>query len=193
MELLEVQATEIIQSNSTNNTYVLMLYESHSKQNIPIMIGEYETQVILMARERVRAKRPLTHDLLCDIMEAFSLTAIKVVIEKFNEGVFYSNIFISDGISTQKIDSRTSDAIALALALRIPIYATQAVLNEVGISEDTFIHDSDDGMIDQAKKKLSIEELEQQLKILEHNEEYEKAAELLNKINKLKSENAENN
>ena len=188
MELFEVQATEIIQSNSANNTYVLMLNEPESNQNIPIMIGEYETQVIIMARERVRGKRPLTHDLVCDILTTFSLQPNKVVIERFEEGIFYANIYISDGITERKIDSRASDAVALALAQQVPIYTTQAVLDETGLAGDTFL--DDDTM---ENENTNIEDLEQQLKILERNEEYEKAAELLDKINRLKSERKEYN
>ena len=191
MELFEVQATEIIQSNSANNTYVLMLNEPESNQNIPIMIGEYETQVIIMARERVRGKRPLTHNLVCDILTTFSLRANKVVIERFEEGIFYANIYISDGITERKIDSRASDAVALALAQQLPIYTTQAVLDETGLAGDTFLDDDDDDTME--NENTNIEDLEQQLKILERNEEYEKAAELLEKINRLKSERKEYN
>ena len=191
MELFEVQATEIIQSNSANNTYVLMLNEPESNQNIPIMIVEYETQVIIMARERVRGKRPLTHNLVCDILTTFSLRPNKVVIERFEEGIFYANIYISDGITERKIDSRASDAVALALAQQLPIYTTQAVLDETGLAGDTFLDDDDDDTME--NENTNIEDLEQQLKILERNEEYEKAAELLEKINRLKSERKEYN
>ena len=94
MELFEVQATEIIQSNSANNTYVLMLNEPESNQNIPIMIGEYETQVIIMARERVRGKRPLTHDLVCDILTTFRYNPTKWLSKDLKK-VFFMPIYTS--------------------------------------------------------------------------------------------------
>ena len=112
-----------------------------------------------------------------------------MVIERFEEGIFYANIYISDGITERKIDSRASDAVALALAQQVPIYTTQAVLDETGLAGDTFL-DDDDTM---ENENTNIEDLEQQLKILERNEEYEKAAELLDKINRLKSERKEYN
>ena len=190
MELLEVQAVEIIQSYSTNNSYIWVLNEPKSNQNIPILIGEYEAQIIILSREKIKPIRPLTHNLVCDVLNKFSLFAKKVVVEKFSEGIFYSSIHISDGITTKCIDSRTSDAIALALTLNVPIYATQSVITETGINADTF-SDSDDDDISEATPTL--EELEAQLKMYENNEEYEKAAELLEKINKLNSEKEDNN
>ena len=190
MELLEVQPTEIIQSYATNNSHILVLFEPQNNLNIPILIGEYEAKIIILSRENIHAKRPLTHNLLCDVINQFSLKLTKVVVESFKEGIFYSSIYISDGITTNKIDSRTSDAIALALSMNAPIYATKSVINETGIEANSFINSDNDSTI---ADNPTIEELEAQLKIFEQNEEYEKAAELMERINKIhEAENKEN-
>lgn len=181
MELLEVQPTEIIQSYSTNNSHILVLFEPQNNLNIPILIGEYEAKIIILSRENIHAKRPLTHNLLCDVINQFSLVLSKVVVESFKEGIFYSSIYITDGVTTKKIDSRTSDAIALALSMNAPIYATKSVINETGIEANSFINSDADTTADNP----TIEELEAQLHIYEQNEEYEKAAELMKRINKI--------
>lgn len=181
MELLEVQPTEIIQSYATNNSHILVLFEPQNNLNIPILIGEYEAKIIILSRENIHAKRPLTHNLLCDVINQFSLVLSKVVVESFKEGIFYSSIYITDGVTTKKIDSRTSDAIALALSMNAPIYATKSVINETGIEANSFINSDADTTADNP----TIEELEAQLRIYEKNEEYEKAAELMKRINKI--------
>ena len=179
MELFEVQATEIIQSYAANNSYILVLYEPKNNLNVPILIGEHEAKVIILSRENLHPIRPLTHNLVCEILNQFSLVMTKVIVEKFKEGIFYSSIYITDGITTKKIDSRTSDAIALALSMNVPIYASQSVIDETGREAKSFVN------TDTVSENPTIEELESQLKILEQNEEYEKAAELLERINRL--------
>lgn len=119
--------------------------------------------------------------MLCDVINQFSLVLSKVVVESFKEGIFYSSIYITDGVTTKKIDSRTSDAIALALSMNAPIYATKSVINETGIEANSFINSDADTTADNP----TIEELEAQLHIYEQNEEYEKAAELMKRINKI--------
>jgi bifunctional DNase/RNase len=109
------------------------------------------------------------------------LVLSKVVVESFKEGIFYSSIYITDGVTTKKIDSRTSDAIALALSMNAPIYATKSVINETGIEANSFINSD----ADTTANNPTIEELEAQLRIYEQNEEYEKAAELMKRINKI--------
>ncbi len=187
MDILEVQPVEIIQSYANTNSYILVLLEPNSKLNIPILIGEHEAQIIILAKEKLTAARPLTHNLICEICKEFSLELQNIVIEKFVEGIFYSTLYITDGITTKKIDSRTSDAIALALSLGTPIYVTEKVLKETGILTHALAGEENQNIIEIP----TIEDLEVQLKAYERNEEYEKAAEIMKRITQMHQEERE--
>lgn len=185
MELLEVQPIEIVQSYSNANSYILVLMEPKSRLNIPILIGEHEAQVLILAKENLKPIRPLTYNIVVDLCENYSLELSRIVVDKFSEGIFYSSLYFTDGITTKKIDSRTSDAITLALSMNATMYVTKSVLDETGVSADFLSDDDDTATCDECP---TLEDLEAQLKILESKEEYEKAAELMQQINKMKEE-----
>ena len=183
-KIFEVFPADILQSGSTSNTYVLVMFEPNSKTSIPILVGEHEAQAIILAKENIQMRRPLTHQLLCNICSNFSLEILNVVIDKFSEGIFFTTITISDGIGEPRmIDSRTSDAIAIALTLKVPIYITAEVLDETGIK-----YNDTDNDASAETEQLSLEELEEQLQQLLDDEEYEKAAEIQAKIDELKKQ-----
>lgn len=183
--LTEIYPTEILQSGSSTNSYIIVMYEPATKTSIPILIGEHEAQAIILAKENIEMRRPLTYRLLCNICNEFSLEIERVVIDKFSEGIFYTTIYMSDGIgSPHHIDSRASDAIAIALTVNAPIFMTTDVLAETGIQNtdmETFMD-----MDDEQDYQPAVEELEEQLQQLLEDEEYEKAAEIQRQIEKLK-------
>ncbi|MBO4741845.1 MAG: bifunctional nuclease family protein [Bacteroidales bacterium] len=183
--LTEIYPTEILQSGSSTNSYIIVMYEPATKTSIPILIGEHEAQAIILAKENIEMRRPLTHRLLCNICNEFSLEIERVVIDKFSEGIFYTTIYMSDSIgSPHHIDSRASDAIAIALTVNAPIFMTTDVLAETGIQNtdmETFMD-----MDDEQDYQPAVEELEEQLQQLLEDEEYEKAAEIQRQIEKLK-------
>lgn len=185
-KLLEIFPAEILQSGSTTNSYIIVMYEPTTKTTIPVLIGEHEAQAIIIAKENIEMRRPLTHKLLCNICNEFSLEIQSVVIDKFNEGIFYTSIYITDGIgSSRRIDSRTSDAIAIALSMHVPVLITPEVLAETGI-QNSDIENRMDTENDQNSQHYTIEELEEQLQQLLEDEEYEKAADIQRQIDELK-------
>lgn len=160
---------------SQTGNYILMLHEPEDSINVPIIIGQSEAQSIMLAKEEVKMRRPLTHELLKNIMEAYSLTLERVSIDRVVEGVFYATLQISDGFNKKLIDSRTTDAITLALHCNAPVWMDEQVLLETGVKvehEDTLTKE----------KESSIEELEEELRRCEENEDYERAAEINKQI-----------
>ena len=133
-----------------------------------------------MALEVVATPRPLTHDLICDMIKKIDAELISVNISQLNDGVFYAKLkLISSGFGTKIIDARPSDAISIALRLNAQIYVTPEIINEAGVNKKD-INES-------IKPKYSIEDLELKLKKAVEKEEYEKAAKIRDKIKELDS------
>lgn len=179
---IEIYPADILQSGSSSNSYIIVMFEPKSKTSIPILIGEHEAQAIILAKENIAMRRPLTYQLLCTICKEFSLDVLCVTIDKFSEGIFYTTINITDSSGdVRKIDSRTSDAIAIALSLHVPIYITTDVLAETGINHSDLENDSP-----AHAEQPSLDELEEQLQAALDDEEYEKAAEIQKQIDEMK-------
>jgi bifunctional DNase/RNase len=105
-------------------------------RKLPIVIGGFEAQAIAVALENMQPTRPLTHDLMKNMMSAFSLQLIEVVIHRIHEGIFYSKLVCQSPLETVEIDSRTSDALALAVRFDAPIYTFENILNSAGLQMD---------------------------------------------------------
>lgn len=168
---------------SQSGSYILMLLEPQSGLQVPIFIGAYEAQCILLAKEDVKTRRPLTHELMMKVMEEYGLSLKEVSIDRVNEGIFYASLHTTDGFNSRTFDSRSSDAITLALLAGCPISMNESVLEETGVRiEET--------KNQQAKAKTSadasIEDLEEELHRCEEREEYERAAEIQKQIEKMK-------
>ena len=170
-------------SQSHSGAYVLLLSEKGSKQKMPIVIGSAEAQSIALAAEGQVCKRPLTHDLLKTIADTYLINIREVCIDKFHDGVYYSQLMCEkDGLTTV-IDARASDAIALALRFKCPIYANEDVMNETGIViEDSDIEEVNDKKSNK-KGEITIEQLQEQLEEAVANEDFEKAVILRDAIN----------
>ena len=182
----QVFPLQISQAMSARESYILILDVPDRGKHVPVLIGEAEAQAIIMAIEQKQARRPLTHNLINNILNEYLLTLKKVTIDRFDEGIFYSTLFISDGFSEKKIDSRTSDAIVLAIMQQCDILMDTKVLEETSM-EPGALNDNlppVPGMYSEP----TVEELEQQLKECEANEDYEQAAEILKRINQLKGQ-----
>lgn len=185
MSYTQVYPLQITQSMSMSGTYVLILDAPESGKQVPIIIGEAEAQAIVMAIEQKQARRPLTHNLLNNILEEYMLVLKQVTIDRFEEGIFYSTLYISDGFSEKRIDSRTSDAIVLAVMQHCDILMDLNVLEETSMDPNALT----DNLPSQGNAVLhdvTLEDLEQQLRDCEANEDYEQAAEILKQINQLK-------
>ena len=155
------------------------------------MIGGFEAQAIAVALERMQPSRPLTHDLMKNFMMAFNIDLHEIIINDLQEGIFYSKLICSSDKDTVEIDSRTSDAVALAVRFGCPIYTYDNILDSAGIlmEEDdkkkkVVVSHEDEGSDN--LQKLSLAELESLLnEVLEH-EDYIKAASIRDEINRRK-------
>ena len=183
----------ITYSQSQSGAYALLLEVKGEQTRLPIIIGEAEAQAIAIAIEGHETRRPLTHDLFKTFAKSFDINITEVVINRFKEGLFYSELHcIKDGEETI-IDARTSDAVALALRFDAPIYANSQVVEEAGIimddiDLDDFDSDSDsdsdfDTDTDADFERYDIKELEHLLQKAIEDEDYAKASVLRDIIN----------
>jgi bifunctional DNase/RNase len=170
-----------------------VLGEINGLRRLPIVIGGFEAQAIAVALERMSPSRPLTHDLLKNFMMAFNVDLHEVVINDLQEGIFYSKLVCSSANDTVEIDSRTSDALALAVRFGCPIFTYDTILDQAGILME------DDGKTKTATpvtsetggsdnlKSLSLEELEGLLtEVLDH-EDYIRAIAIRDEIKSRKT------
>ena len=133
-----------------------MLGEVNGLRRLPIVIGGFEAQAIAVALEKMQPSRPLTHDLMKNFMNAFTIDLIEIIINDLQEGIFYSKLICSSENDTVEIDSRTSDAIALAVRFGCPIYTYENILESAGIlMEDT---GGSTGKKKKAKQEVVVEE-----------------------------------
>src|SRR6185437_3510114 len=122
-----------ISSGHTSTSYTLILEEMSGPRKLPVIIGAFEAQAIAIEIEKIVPVRPMTHDLIKTFAESFHVTVQEVLIHKLQEGVFYASVICSNGEDVHQIDARTSDAIALALRFKCPIYTYENIMQEAGI------------------------------------------------------------
>lgn len=160
--------------------YALILAQVDGPYRIPVVIGAAEAQSIAVRMEHIVPPRPLTHDLFMSFAHAFGVRLTEVFIYKFEDGIFSSELTFSDGGNrTVSLDARTSDAIAIAMRTKAPIYTTRAILDETGfiVDDDGSTARPDTDMHTPASdENLSIGQLERNLKQLIADENYEEAA-----------------
>ena len=196
MELIRLLINGISYSQTQNGAYALILSELDGERKLPIVIGTYEAQSIAIAIEKdIKPPRPLTHDLFKNFCERFDITIKRVIIHKLVDGVFYSSIICErDGIE-EIIDSRTSDAIALATRFDAPIFTYENILEQAGIIIEIEEYDEEDKILfkelfseettlanSEDFKDKTIDELQKLLKIAVQNENYETAAKIRDEI-----------
>lgn len=191
MSYTQVYPLQISQSMSMSGAFVLVLDAPENGKQVPIIIGEAEAQAIVMAIEQKQARRPLTHNLLNNILEEYLLVLKQVTIDRFEEGIFYSTLYISDGFSEKRIDSRTSDAIVLALLQHCNIMIENRVLEETSMEPGALENNLPQNRSKSQSDTLTLEQLEELLHECEEKEDYEQAAEIMEKINRMKNEGLE--
>jgi bifunctional DNase/RNase len=193
MKKIELEIVALSHSITQTHSYAVVLGEINGLRRLPIVIGGFEAQAIAVALERMSPSRPLTHDLLKNFMMAFNVDLHEVVINDLQEGIFYSKLVCSSANDTVEIDSRTSDALALAVRFGCPIYTYDNILDQAGILME------DDGKAKTATpvtsetggsdnlKSLSLEELEGLLtEVLDH-EDYIRAIAIRDEIKSRKN------
>jgi len=182
-------------SQTQSGAYALVLSEVEGNRRIPIIIGGYEAQAIAIQLEGLTPPRPLTHDLFLNFAKAYHIEILDVNIYKLEEGVFFSKLHCTNGDKEIYVDSRTSDAVALALRFDCPIYTTEEIIEKAGLTLEIENIDEDaakdkegdkgnaptDSFIEQLKK-LSVSELKTMLDEAVQNEDYEKASKIRDEL-----------
>lgn len=197
MNLVKLDIKGISYSQTQSGAYALVLSEVDGTRTLPIVIGAFEAQSIAIALEKeIKPPRPLTHDLFKSFADRFSIIIKQVIIHKLVDGVFYSSLICErDGIK-EIIDTRTSDAIALATRFDAPIFTYENILDKAGvylkIKDDN--EDDDENLIleelipetieETSYSSESLETLNQKLNEAVANEDYELAAKIRDEINK---------
>ncbi|WP_299583163.1 bifunctional nuclease family protein [uncultured Sunxiuqinia sp.] len=174
-------------SQTQSGAYALVLAEENGDRRIPIIIGPVEAQAIAIQLEGLRPPRPLTHDLFRNLAFAFDINVSEVVIYKLEEGIFYSELICTMGEEEIRIDSRTSDAVALALRFKCPIYTNEDILNKAGIvmdtEEDSPLHAEEGSSGPKSEfESYNENELNEMLNEAVNNEDYERASKIRDEL-----------
>ena len=182
MREIELKIHDMSSTLHPADAYALVLEEKEGGRKLPIIIGHLEAQAIKVMMLKYQPPRPLTHDLFKDLTGQLGVTMTKMLIYKAKGGVFYSYLYFDKDGEELKIDARTSDAVALALRYRCPMYATEDVI----ISEH--LHDLGEGKFSVPITSGSLQMLEEALALAIEKEDYEQASHLRDEIRRRKEE-----
>ncbi|QXD14440.1 bifunctional nuclease family protein [Rhodocaloribacter litoris] len=194
MGFIQVEIIGLSTSPSSGGAYALVLGEVNGNRRLPIIIGAFEAQAIALELEKITPPRPMTHDLLRDLFEAVDAEVLEVLIDELREGTFFAKIrYVHDGEEGQ-LDARPSDAVALAVRVEAPIFVAAAVLEEAGIPTEDEMSMTHAEPVEEEKEeeplpKSPLARLQKQLEDAIAEENYELAAKLRDKIQRLESEN----
>lgn len=194
MKKIELEIVALSHSITQTHSYAVVLGEVNGLRRLPIVIGGFEAQAIAVALERMNPSRPLTHDLMKNFMLAFNVELHEIVINDLQEGIFYSQLVCSSANDTVEIDSRTSDALALAVRFGCPIYTYENILDQAGVLMDeeqntekaateAQIPETARGGTDELKS-MSIADLNKLLNDVLEQEDYIKAIAIRDEINR---------
>ena len=198
MEKIELEIVALSHSVTQSHNYAVVLGEKMGHRRLPIVIGGFEAQAIAVAMEDMSPSRPLTHDLLKNTLETFEIDLQEVVINNLLDGIFYARLVCVFNGKVIEIDSRTSDAIAMAVRFKCPIYTYQEILSQAGVTLD------DEGSVPESDVKrkepkatdslesMPLDGLNELLEKMLAQENYEKAAEIRDELNRRKGEGGEN-
>ncbi|MGE5109038.1 MAG: bifunctional nuclease family protein [Sphingobacteriales bacterium] len=197
MKKIELEIVALSHSITQTHSYAVVLGEVNGLRRLPIVIGGFEAQAIAVALEKMHPSRPLTHDLMKNFMTAFNVELHEVIICDLQEGIFYSKLVCTSESETVEIDSRTSDALALAVRFGCPVYTYENILENAGImmeetdkekkkieaegaTVDAISHTGED------LKSLSLDELQTLLNEVLESEDYMRAIAIRDEINNRK-------
>jgi uncharacterized protein len=194
MKRIKLKVLGISYSQTQSGAYALVLIEEKGDRRIPIIIGGFEAQSIVIKLENLDPPRPLTHDLFKSFADVFNVAVIEVFIYKLEDGVFYSKLICSNGKKEYTIDSRTSDAVALSLRFECPIFTTDEILEKAGITvapggtvpESITVEDTVYEPDVTKYSSFTDEELYKMIDEAVKTEDYERAAAIRDEIDKRK-------
>ena len=194
MKRVKLKVMGISYSQTQSGAYALILIEENGERRVPIIIGGFEAQAIVIKLENLDPPRPLTHDLFKKFADEFNVFVSEVMIYKLEEGVFFSKLVCNNGEKEYSIDSRTSDAVALALRFGCPIFITEDILEKAGIKinpTDAGLSTANeiDSLFEPESTKYDSYSDEELYKIIDESvktEDYERAAAIRDEIEKRK-------
>lgn len=203
MKKIELEIIALSHSVTQSHSFAVVLGEVDGTRRLPIVIGGFEAQAIAVALDNMKPSRPLTHDLMKTVCDTFALELQYIYISKLLDGVFYSNLVFTNAIETVEIDSRTSDALALAVRFECPIYVNENILEEAGVEADANLDTgipANEGDLEKKIEELTSvtaqpgsstnyndmtnEELNDALSQAIDHEDYERAARIRDELNK---------
>lgn len=196
MQKIQCEILGLSSSPSTGGAYAILLKEIEGSRRLPIIIGAFEAQAIALEIEGIKPPRPLTHDLLKQIIDNLGGSVLEVIISELRENTFYAKIILDVSGLTNEIDARPSDAIALSVRTQTPIFVAESVLELAGFiptddsekSASIKSEVSDEQSIPKSKE-AKIASLQNKLRQALESEEYERAAKIRDDIKKLTSNN----
>ncbi len=188
MKKVELEIVALSHSVTQSSNYAVVLGELSSRRRLPIVIGGFEAQAIAVAMEKMAPNRPLTHDLFKNTLDTFSIELEEVIISNLLDGIFYAQLICKHNGDVLEIDSRTSDAIAMAVRSRCPIYTYEFILEAAGVvlEEEDLTLDSVEIEDSPAKgnsyTKMNLNQLNERLESVLADENYEEAARIRDEI-----------
>lgn len=196
MHKIQCEILGLSTSPATGGAYAILLKEVNGVRRLPIIIGAFEAQAIALEIEGIKPPRPLTHDLLKQLIDNLGGTVLEVIVDELRENTFYAKIVLDVSGLTNEIDARPSDAIALAVRADAPIYISNQVMDTASFipSDETDEQKETDLFQDRAEPKTHTKEsqlaaLQDKLREALDREEYERAAKLRDDIKRLTSDN----
>ena len=190
MSLIQLRVNRITYSQNQSGAYAMILDEVDGNRKLPVVIGEFEAQSIAVNLDKdIKPQRPFTHDLFKNFAYRFDIAIKRVIITKLVDGVFYSSLICERDKIEEIIDSRTSDAVSLALRFKAPIYTHESVLDKAGVVFEKGELPAQGTLGDELSYEinytdLSNQELENAIKKAVKKEDYELAARLRDEISK---------
>lgn len=193
MEKIKLEIVGLSYSQTQSGAYALVLSEVDGNRRLPIIIGGFEAQAIAIELEKMVPTRPLTHDLFKNFATSFEIDVKEVVIYNLVEGIFYSKLICEQNGHVLEIDARTSDAIAIGVRFKCPVYTFETILSSAGImldetqTEDDLLGESlEEETVEStgSLESLNLDELNQQLNAALDNEDYELASKIRDELNR---------
>jgi bifunctional DNase/RNase len=200
MKKIPLEIIALSHSVTQSHSFAVVLGEVDGTRRLPIVIGGFEAQAIAVALDNMKPSRPLTHDLMKTICDTFSVELDHVFISKLKDGIFFSTLIFTNGEQSYELDSRTSDALALAVRFECPIFVAETILQEAGVDAELGEEQNESELEEKIEEltanvsappssasnfgNMSLEELNEELDAALENEDYERAARIRDELKK---------
>lgn len=200
MKKIPLEIIALSHSVTQSHSFAVVLGEVDGTRRLPIVIGGFEAQAIAVALDNMKPSRPLTHDLMKTICDTFAVELDHVFISKLKDGIFFSTLIFTNGEQSYELDSRTSDALALAVRFECPIFVAETILQEAGVDAELGEEQNESELEEKIEEltanvsappssasnfgNMSLEELNEELDAAIENEDYERAARIRDELKK---------